>query len=703
MATAIPLKRLKNRTLSDPHSFLGLHSTESGKIIRLWRPGASKIHIEVKGKMVDLQAVDHSGLFEYGVPRDFTPNDYRVYHQSGLLAHDPYTFWPTVGEVDTYLFSKGTHYELYRILGAHPMIHQGIEGVQFAVWAPSARSVSLVGDHNHWDGRTTPMRSLGSSGIWEIFIPGLKIGEKYKFEIVTATGQILLKTDPYGMAFELRPKTAAAVADYNRHSWNDQAWLLQRRKNAHKPQPMTVYEVHLGSWRWDLKDYYSIAHALANYCAEMGFTHVELMPAAEHPYDPSWGYQVTGFFAPTSRFGSLEDFQGFVDILHNKGIGVIVDWVPAHFPKDDFALANFDGTALYEHEDPKQGFHPHWHTLIFNYGRHEVSNFLIASALFWIEKLHVDGLRVDAVASMLYLDYGREEGEWIPNRYGGRENLEAIEFLRHLNSIVHERNPGVLMIAEESTSFMGVTHFNGLGFDFKWNMGWMNDTLRYFEKDPIYRTHHHNDLTFGLLYAFSEQFMLPFSHDEVVHGKRSLLSKMPGDTWQKFANLRLLYSYMIAQPGKKLLFMGGEIGQWDEWDHHRGIQWNLLQYPVHSGLHRCFKELNHLYLQHPALWEKDGSHHTFSWIDLEDRENSVISYLRIGHNEHLLCVHHFTPSYLGNYRIPLRNAKEIREIFNSDSLEFGGSGKTNPYPRVHHDHIEIQMPPLATMIFSIHF
>ena len=555
------LKNVFDELSHDPHLTLGLHKKPEG-VVRLWRPDAAEIFLEIQGKIVSANRVSDQGLFEIHVPSDLQPTDYRIYHASGLLAHDPYAFLPTLGEIDLFLFNKGVHYELYQALGASPCIHQKVAGTRFAVWAPNAKAVALVGDFNHWDGRINPMRTLGSSGIWELFVPGLGSKEKYKFEIRTQQGDVRLKSDPQGFFFELRPQNSSIVFDLNHFQWNDRDWM-DRRRQADLNRPMNIYEIHIGSWRnygKEFPNFREVAHDLAAYCQTMGFTHVELLPVLEHPLDESWGYQVTGFFAVTSRFGTPEDFQYFVDYLHRQGIGVILDWVPAHFPTDDYSLIRFDGTALYEHEDPRQGIHPHWYTAIFNYGRLEVSNFLIASALFWFDKMHVDGLRVDAVASMLYLDYGRKSGEWIPNRYGGNHNLEAIEFIKHLNSIVHQRFPGALMIAEESSAFTGVSHPDGLGFDLKWNMGWMNDTLRYFSKDPIYRHHHHNDLTFSLLYAFSERFLSVLSHDEVVHLKRSLVDKMPGSDWQKFANLRLLYSYMMCHPGKKLIFMGGEIG-----------------------------------------------------------------------------------------------------------------------------------------------
>ncbi len=700
----------------NPHAVLGLHPLdERNQVIRLWRPGASKVYLEVKGQIVEARKVDRDGLFEYQVPRDFGPLDYKVYHRSGFLAYDPYVFLPTFGELDAHLFSRGVHYRLFDVLGAKIVTHHGVVGTQFAVWAPSAKEVAIVGDFNYWDGRVNPMRNMGSSGVWELFIPGLNQGEKYKYEIQTLDERLRVKSDPFATMSEIRPKTASVVFDVNRFEWTDAEWMKARVKKRDLKTPMNSYEVHLGSWKKKegyFLNYREIAHELASYCKEMHFTHIELMPPLEHPLDESWGYQVTGFFAVTSRFGTPADFQYFINYLHNEGIAVIIDWVPAHFPLDDHSLAQFDGTYLFEHSDPKKGFHPHWNTCIFNYNRFEVVNFLIASALFWFEKMHIDGLRVDAVASMLYLDYGRKEGEWIPNIYGGNENLEAIEFMKHLNSVVHEKHPGVLMIAEESTSFRGVTHpleWGGLGFDMKWNMGWMNDTLRYFHKDPLFRHYHHNELTFGLLYAFSEQFVLVLSHDEVVHGKGSLISKMPGDDWQKFANVRLLYSYMISQPGKKLLFMGGELGQWNEWNCKDEIHWYLLQYPRHQGLKRCIKDLNQFYETQPALWEYDFDGRGFEWIDFSDRKNSVISYLRKGNGTYLACVHNFTPNYFPEYLVPLRNLNEIVELFNTDREEYGGSGKIASNVKIVQDEngkpkgFTTQLAPLATMIFEVKF
>lgn len=700
----------------NPHGILGLHPFfEGSKVIRLWRPDAQQVYLEVFGSIVEAKKIHDGGIFEYVVPQHTTLHDYRIFHQNGLLAHDPYAFWPTFGEMDQYLFGKGVHYQLYRCMGGRLAKQQEVEGAKFAVWAPNAKSVSVVGDFNYWNGRANPMRSLGYSGIWEIFIPGLVEGCKYKFEIQSQQGERLVKADPYALASELRPATASVLANLDRFQWQDDRWIeVRRRRNIHS-HPLSIYEVHLGSWKkrgeWDgFINYRDIAHELAIYCLDMGFNYIELLPIQEHPLDESWGYQVSGFFAPTSRFGTPEDFKYFVDHLHKNGIGVILDWVPGHFPTDDFSLGRFDGSCLYEHSDPRQGYHPHWHTHIFNFGRHEVSNFLIANALFWFEEMHIDGLRVDAVASMLYLDYGREADEWIPNIYGGKENLNAIEFIKHLNSIVHARCQGVLTIAEESTSFTGVTHSvdgGGLGFDLKWNMGWMNDTLRYFSKDPLYRHYHHNDLTFGLIYAFSEHFVLVFSHDEVVHGKKALLSKMPGDMWQQFANLRLLFSYMMCQPGKKLTFMGGEIGQWNEWNCKREIEWFLLDFPTHHGIHRLVKEMNHFYHEHPALWERDFHYDSFQWIDFSDVQNCVISYLRKGETEKLLCVHNFTPAYLPDYVLHLGSLQKIEEVFNSDAERFGGSNKLNLHPEIIRDSqgqnsgLRIALAPLATMVFKI--
>jgi 1,4-alpha-glucan branching enzyme len=687
----------------NPHHFLGLHDTPEGPCIRLWRPGATSTHLEVLGHIVEAKQIDPAGLFEFVCPTPIRFSDYRVFMSDGTLQFDPYAMKPCIGEMDTYLFNAGCHYTPYRLLGAHIRMHEGITGVQFALWAPNARAVYLVCDQNNWNGQMHPMRVVGDSGIWELFLPGGKEGMRYKFEIRKKDGEFVIKSDPYAFFSELRPKTASVVWDIDRYAWQDGEWMASKRLLDH---PMNIYEVHLGSWKAEgetFPNYRVLAIQLAAYCQEMGFTHVELLPVMEHPLDESWGYQVSGFYAVTSRYGTPDDFQFFVDTMHRANIGVILDWVPAHFPTDDFGLHLFDGTALYEHADVTQQIHPHWNTAIFNYGRKEVTNFLIGSALFWLDVMHADGLRVDAVASMLYLDYGREPGEWAPNPEGTNLNLEAIEFIKHLNSIVHQKFPTALMIAEESSAFGGVSHpvaKGGLGFDLKWNMGWMNDTLRYFKKDPIYRSHHQNDLTFSLLYAFTERFILALSHDEVVHEKGSLLSKMPGSDWQKFANARLLYSYQMGHPGKKLLFMGAELGAWNEWDCKGELPWHLLQYPLHQGLFTCVKELNHFYLASPALWSVDFDWQGYEWIDFRDSARSVISYVRRGGGKQVIFVHHFTPEYLENYWIPYP-VKAVREIFTTDDVRYGGSGKMNREIAVHEGGFQICLAPLATMIFEV--
>jgi len=674
---------------------LGLHENEKGQVIRLWRPGAEKIYLEVLGQVVEAKRVSDKGLFEYQVEKKIGPFDYRIYHHNGSLSHDPYSFAPSIGKVDMHLFNKGCHYELYSVLGAQVKEN----GTQFSVWAPSAKSVYLVGSFNDWDGRFWPLKSMEASGIWSLFIPGLGAGENYKFEIRTQEGYLRIKSDPVAFYSEQRPLTASRVFDVNSYQWKNESL-----RNTNLNRPINIYELHLGSWKKGgdpFPNYREIALELATYVKEMGFTHVELLPIMEHPLDESWGYQVTGFFAATSRYGTPADFQFFIDHLHGEGIGVILDWVPAHFPMDDFSLNRFDGTALYEHEDPRRGIHPHWHTAIFNYGRKEVTNFLIASALFWIDKMRVDGLRVDAVASMLYLDYGRKDGEWIPNPDGSNFNVEAIEFLKHLNSIVRERFPGTLMMAEESSSYTGVTHREGLGFDLKWNMGWMNDTLRYFSTDPLYRKYYQNSLTFSVLYAFSEKFMSVLSHDEVVHGKKTMLNKMPGPDWQKFANVRLLYSYMLCQPGKNLLFMGTEVGVWDEWGCKGYIDWSLLSHPLHQGMSTFVKELNHFYLEQGPLWALDFEWQGYEWIDFSDSNQSVISYLRKGNGKSLACVHNFTPQCIFDYWIKLPHLKSIKEVFNTDAISYGGSNKVNSEIEIASEGFKVVLPPLATMIFEV--
>lgn len=691
-----------------PHDFLGRHSLDqSHDVFVTYRPGFLDCYVQIDGTMHLMHKGEKEGIFFLEIEKNVC--DICVYHASGALCHDPYLFDQVLSDLDAYLFSKGVHYKLYQKLGSQVMEINGIQGTLFSVWAPNASCVSLMGDFNHFCTKTNPMRSIGSSGLWELFVPGIEDGHKYKYGIRTPYGELLVKTDPMAKGFEIRPHTAAVVRQ-SKFVFTDSDYQDKKKNASFKTKPINCYEVHLGSWKKGLS-YKEAAFELARYAKEMGYTHIQLLPILEHPLDESWGYQVTGFFAPTSRFGTLDDFKFFVNHLHNEGIGVILDWVPAHFPTDSFALARFDGTALYEHHDVKKGFHPHWNTLIFNYARHEVKNFLIASALFWLEECHIDGLRVDAVASMLYLDYGREEGQWIPNEYGGKDNLEAIEFLKHLNSIVHHLCPHALMIAEESTSFFGVTHsldHYGLGFDLKWNMGWMNDTLLYFSQDPFFRKYHHNLLTFGPLYAFSENFQYVLSHDEVVHGKKSLLSKMPGDLWQKFANLRLLISYMMTQPGKKLLFMGAELGDHEEWNLHRSLSWHLLSNSLNQGISHLVKDLNHLYLLKIALHGLDHSWEGFQWVALDDKDNSVIAYFRKAENQTLLCVFNFTPQVLHEYKLYLGQVKKLELIFNSDSYHYSGSNCLVGYsceksPSFDTMQISLTLPPLAALIFDVNY
>lgn len=690
----------------NPHSFLGLHESQGKQTIRVFRPGAKRIYLEVKGQIVEALKA-YEDLFIYELKTKIDPSEYRIYHPNGLLAHDPYAFSSMIGDTDLFLFNEGTHVLLYEVLGAHFVTIDKVTGIRFAVWAPNASGVSVIGNFNHWDGRLCPMRCLQTSGVWELFVPGLQEGEVYKYELRTRGGDVRVKSDPFAFETELRPQTGSKTCSLDTHVWKDQSWM-EKRTHRHANTPMIVYEVHIGSWGpfSSFPNYREIAIELAKYCKNMGFTHVELLPIMEHPLDESWGYQVTGFFAATSRYGSPKDFQFFVDHLHQQEIGVILDWVPAHFPTDDHALNRFDGTCLYEHEDPRKGIHPHWQTAIFNYGRKEVCNFLIASALFWLDKMHIDGLRVDAVASMLYLDYGRKDGEWVPNSEGNHLNLEAIAFLKQLNVVIHDRFPSVCMIAEESSAYPNVTpgsNEKGLGFDLKWNMGWMNDTLRYFSKDPIYRQFHQNDLTFSLLYAFSEHFLLPLSHDEVVHGKGSLLSKMPGPEWQQFAQLRLLYSYMLCHPGKKLLFMGGEFGVWKEWDVNQTLDWQLLQSPLHQGLSQMVQHLNRFYLKEGAFWQFDTSWQGYEWIDFSDHKRSCISYFRKNASSCFACIHNFNPEVHTNYCLPIANAVRCIERFNTDALCYGGSDCVNREIEIHSTHVILCISPLATMIIEVHF
>ena len=634
-------------------------------------------------------------------------------------VHDPYSFSPVLTDYDIHLFNEGTHHEIYDKLGSHIMTVNGINGTHFAVWAPNALHVSVVGDFNQWDGRRHQMKCLGYSGIWEIFIPEVGQGDKYKYEIKAQNDETYLKTDPYGYYSELRPETASIVYDISGYKWNDAAWIRERDTSNIYRKPISIYEVHMGSWArvTDEGDrfltYREMADKLVSYVKEMGFTHVEFLPVAEHPFDGSWGYQVTGYYAITSRYGTPEDFMFLVDELHRNSIGVIMDWVPAHFPKDAHGLARFDGTSAYEHANPKQGEHPEWGTLIFNYGRNEVRSFLVANAVFLFKNYHIDGLRVDAVASMLYLDYGKKKGEWIPNKYGGRENLEAVEFLRHLNSAVYSYFPGIMMIAEESTSWAQVTKppfTGGLGFSFKWNMGWMNDFLRYISMDPVYRKYHHNYLTFSIMYAMSENFVQVLSHDEVVHGKCSMIGKMPGDYWQKFAGLRVGYGYMFGHPGKKLLFMGNEFGQFIEWNYQKGLDWNLLDYDMHRKLQHYMKDLNSLYTSEKAMHEIDFEYDGFEWIDCNDYDHSVISFIRKGQDEEdiLIFICNFTPVVHSNYRIGVPYDLFYKEVLNSDSEIYGGSNVGNMGGKLAEEtachgrpfSLDIQVPPLAMVVFK---
>ncbi|MCD2450850.1 1,4-alpha-glucan branching protein GlgB [Methylicorpusculum oleiharenae] len=702
----------------DPFAVLGRHSHNDTVKITLYLPYAETVRFaETK---IPIPRVPGTDFFEYIAKKNELSGHYKltwVDKDGGKHTnYDPYDFGVQLSDFDRHLFGEGRHWHVYTKMGAHLHTSDGIEGVVFTVWAPNAQRVSVIGDFNRWDGRCNPMRSLGSSGIWEIFIPGLKDGALYKFEILNRHSQeLLVKTDPYGQQFEFRPKTSSIVVKENSYTWKDQQWMESRHQFDWLHEPMSIYEVHLGSWQRDnlgnFLNYRDLATHLVDYVKELGFTHIELLPITEHPLDASWGYQTIGYFAPTSRHGSPDDFRFFVDACHQNGIGVILDWVPAHFPKDNFALARFDGSALYEHEDPRKGEHRDWGTLIYNYGRNEVKNFLLASAIFWLNEFHLDGLRVDAVASMLYLDYSREAHDWIPNMYGGNENLEAIDFFRELNTITHEQHPGAVMMAEESTAWPQVTRptwAGGLGFSMKWNMGWMHDTLAYFQEDPVHRRFHHDQLTFGMLYAFTENFTLPFSHDEVVHGKGSLINKMPGDEWQRFANLRLLYTLMFTYPGKKLLFMGCEFGQGSEWNFNQCLDWYVLQYPHHHGIKTLVKDLNHLYRTHPALFKHDFDHHGFEWIDCHDVEQSVISYRRKDAHEDLIVVLNFTPVVRENYRIGVPSPGHYHEILNSDSSFYDGTNIGNglalsePIPWMNLPYsINLTLPPLAGLILKL--
>ena len=707
----------------DPFAILGPHIVDDGLVIRVFLPQAVEIELQSDALTASMHKVHPDGFYELLVPGEKLPFTYQIKfkNQAGDIQQieDPYRFPTLMSDFDEYLIAEGTHLHVYDNLGSHIREVNGVKGVLFAVWAPSALRVSVIGNFNNWDGRRNPMRFHHNSGVWELFIPNLGEGEVYKYEVKTRYYEYMVaKTDPVGFASEMRPKTASVVWDIDKYDWQDDKWLANRAEYNGYNKPMSIYEVHLSSWKkkegdlgWEWLTYRELVDELIPYVKEMGYTHIELLPISEHPFDGSWGYQVTGYFAPTSRFGTPDDFMYFVDQCHQNDIGVILDWVPAHFPTDEHGLSFFDGTHLYEHEDPRKGAHPDWGTLIFNFGRYEVRQFLVSNAIFWIDKYHIDGLRVDAVASMLYLDFSREAGEWVPNRYGGRENIDAIEFLRTFNDRVHELFPGVLTIAEESTSWPGVTKPTsdyGLGFDFKWNMGWMHDMLDYMKKDPVYRSHHQGEVTFSLLYAFSERFMLPFSHDEVVHLKRSMVDKMPGDLWQKFANLRLLYAYQWAHPGKKLLFMGCEIGQWQEWSEERSLDWHLLEDgELHVGVQKCLTDLNHLYRNEPALYEEDNSWDGFRWVDLHDAQRSILAFARMAPStgETIYVVANFTPIVRSGYRLGVAEEGQYEEVMNSDSNVYGGgnvinegvfdSQPVNWHEQVHS--IEITLPPLGVV------
>jgi 1,4-alpha-glucan branching enzyme len=721
---------------SDPFSLLGPHATETpaGRrwLIRIFHPGAAEASIRLlhSSAVVEAKKLRPEGFFEAALPETQTeapgPASYRVqYHfASGdtFECYDTYAFPLVLTEFDLYLMGEGRHYDTYDKLGAHLQTIAGVCGVNFAVWAPSARRVSVVGDFNHWDGRIQPMRARGSSGVWELFVPELEEGVTYKYEIIGPSGDVIpLKADPYAFRSEVRPRTGSVVANLDIYKWQDSAWMTERARTNWFEKPVSFYEVHLGGWRrvpdegdrW--LSYRELADQLIPYVKELGYSHIELLPIMEHPFDGSWGYQTIGYFAVTSRYGTPTEFMEFVDRCHQAGIGVILDWTPAHFPRDTHGLAEFDGTHLYEHSDPRQGAHPDWGTLVYNYGRNEVQNYLISNALFWLDKYHIDGLRVDAVASMLYLDYSRKPGEWIPNQFGGRENLHAIAFLKRLNEVAYERFPGLLTIAEESTAWPSVsrpTYLGGLGFSLKWNMGWMNDTLNYFSQDPIHRKYHQNKLTFSLLYAFTENFVLPFSHDEVVHGKNSLLHKMPGDMWQQFANLRLLYAYQYGHPGKKLQFMGQEFAQRSEFSEARSLEWHLLQYDSHRGVQRLIADLNKLYASEPALHEVDFDWHGFEWIDCNDADNSVFSFIRRGKKPEDLFVVllNATPVVREKYHIGVPQQGFYAEVLNSDSDVYGGSNVGNmggvqsaPVPHMgRQQSITLTLPPLAAIFLKWH-
>jgi 1,4-alpha-glucan branching enzyme len=710
---------------SDPFRILGIRSERGKNVARVFRPDAAAVTLVEDGglnRRFELAKKDSSGVFEADLGKEEAPLRYRhefTGHDGATWTQlDPYSFPAVLGEMDIYLFNEGTHFDIYKKIGAHMLELDGVRGVHFSVWAPNAQRVSVVGDFNHWDGRVHPMRKMVPAGIWEIFLPEAPEGSHYKFEIRGPHGEVFLKTDPMAFYAQHGTSTGCMVFDLDRYKWADDAWMKSRAAKDPFNSPMSVYEVHLGSWQ-KVDDhgerslsYHELGERLIPYVKEMGFTHIELMPVMEHPFDGSWGYQVVNYYAPTSRFGNPDDFRAFVDKCHQADIGVILDWVPGHFPKDAHGLARYDGTCLYEHADPRLGEHMDWGTLIFNYGRNEVRNFLIGNALFWLDEYHVDGLRVDAVASMLYLDYSRKPGEWVPNCFGGRENLDAINFLKRCNEVCYERHPGVQLIAEESTSWPGVsrpTYLGGLGFGFKWNMGWMNDSLRYISKDPIHRRYHQSDVTFSMIYAFTEHFILVLSHDEVVHGKGSMMTKMPGDDWQKFANLRMFLAWMWGHPGKKLIFQGIEFGQWAEWNHKQSIDWHLTQYAPHAGISRLVQHLNWLYTSEPALFELDDTYEGFEWIDFHDADNTVWSFMRKAkQGATLVFTVNATPVVRGGYRVGVNDPGWYEEVLNTDAEGYGGGNIGNwggkwaepiswqgkPYS------ILVDLPPLAVTAFK---
>ena len=707
---------------SDPFSYLGAHRTVDGNVVvRAMLPHAHSMKVQLKEEAsYEADLLHPNGLFAARLPASAWDQPYELIwqtHEGKTVQHaDPYSFGLCLGELDMHLFREGRHWKLFDHLGAHPKVMNGVEGVQFAVWAPNARRVSVVGDFNLWDGRVHPMRNRMEGGIWELFIPGLGSQAHYKFEVVGPEGGLFTKSDPFAFFSQHGPATASLIWDYHRYEWSDDAWMTERRAKDPYQAPMSIYEVHLGSWKRGeggrTLTYRELADQLIPYVLQLGFTHIELMPVSEYPFDGSWGYQVSGYFAPTSRYGNPDEFREFVDRCHQAGIGVIVDWVPAHFPKDAHGLARFDGTALFEHSDPRQGEHMDWGTLIFNYGRNEVKNFLISNALFWLEHYHIDGIRVDAVASMLYLDYSREAGQWVPNQYGGRENLEAIAFMKELNTQCYTQHPGVVMIAEESTAWGGVSRpvsGGGLGFGFKWNMGWMNDSLRYMEKEPIHRKHHHGEATFSMLYAYDENFILVLSHDEVVHGKRALLDKMPGDRWQKFANLRMFLTWMWMHPGKKLLFMGCEIGQWREWSHDRSLDWEVLYGEEHKGLQKLVSDLNRIYSAYPALHKLDHQPGGFWWLDANDWEASLFVFARSApEGDKVYVAVNATPVPRQGYRMGVAEAGFYREILNTDSELYAGSNTGNgggvtaePTPwQGQPFSVVLTVPPLAAVVLA---